>query len=32
MNVQVKIGEDIRPCGAIYYNEEIKKIFDKINL
>ena len=32
MNVQVKIGEDIRPCGAIYYNEEIKKIFDKIHL
>lgn len=30
MNVQVKIGDEIRPCGAIYYNEEIKKIFDKI--
>ena len=30
MNVQVKIGDDIRPCGAIYYNDEIKKIFDEI--
>ena len=30
MNVQVKIGDDIRPCGAIYYNNEIKKIFDGI--
>ena len=30
MNVQVKVGEDIRPCGAIYYNDEIKKIFDDI--
>ena len=30
MNVQVKIGDDIRPCGAIYYNDEIKKIFDGI--
>ena len=30
MNVQVKIGVDIRPCGAIYYNDEIKKIFDGI--
>ena len=31
MNVQVKVGEDIRPCGAIYYNDEIKKIFDEIS-
>ena len=30
MNVQVKIGEDIKPCGAIYYNDEVKKIFDRI--
>ena len=30
MNVQVKIGEDIKPCGAIYYNDELKKIFDRI--
>ena len=30
MNIQVKIGDDIRPCGAIYYNDEIKKIFDEI--
>ena len=30
MNIQVKIGDDIRLCGAIYYNDEIKKIFDEI--
>ena len=30
MNVQVKISEDIKPCGAIYYNDEVKKIFDRI--
>ena len=30
MNVQVKIGKEIKPCGAIYYNDEIKKIFDEI--
>ena len=30
MNVQVKIGDDIRPCGTIYYNDEIKKIFEKL--
>lgn len=30
MNVQVKIGEDIKPCGAIYYNDEVKKILDRI--
>ena len=30
MNVQVKIGDDIRPCGAIYYNDDIKKVFDGI--
>ena len=30
MNVQVKIGDEVRPCGAIYYNDEIKKIFDEI--
>ena len=29
-NVQVKIGDEIKPCGAIYYNDEIKKIFDEI--
>lgn len=28
MNVQVKVGEDIKPCGGIYYNDEIKKIFE----
>ena len=30
MNVQLKIGEDVKPCGAIYYNDEVKKIFDRI--
>ena len=30
MNVQVKIGKEIKPCGAIYYNDKIKKIFDEI--
>lgn len=30
MNVQIKINDEIKPCGAIYYNEEIKKIFDEI--
>ena len=30
MNVQVKIGDEIKPCGTIYYNDEIKKIFDEI--
>lgn len=30
INIQVKIGDDIRPCGSIYYNDEIKKIFDEI--
>lgn len=30
MNVQVKVGEDVKPCGAIYYNEDIGKIFDDI--
>ena len=30
INVQVKIGDEIKPCGAIYYNDEIKKIFDEI--
>ena len=32
MNVQVKIGKEIKPCGAIYYNDEIKKIFDEITV
>ena len=30
MYIQVKVGEDVRPCGAIYYNDEIKKIFEAI--
>lgn len=30
INVQVRIGDEIKPCGAIYYNDEIKKIFDEI--
>ncbi len=32
MNIQIKIAEEIKPCGAIYYNDEIKKIFDEIML
>lgn len=30
MNVQVKVGDDIKPCASIYYNDDIKKIFDEI--
>ena len=30
MIFQVKIGDEIKPCGAIFYNEAIKKIFDEI--
>lgn len=30
MNVQVKIGEDIKSCGSIFYNDEIKRIFNQI--
>ena len=30
MNIQVKIGDEIKPCGSIYYNDQIKKIFDEI--
>ena len=31
MNIQVKVGEELRPCGAIFYNEKIQKIFDNIS-
>lgn len=30
MNVQVKVKEDVKPCGAIYYNEDIGDIFEDI--
>ena len=30
MNVQVKIGDEIKVCGAIYYNDKIKEVFDSI--
>ena len=30
MPVYVKIGEDIKPCGAIYLTKEIKQFFDEI--
>lgn len=30
MNVQVKVGDDVMPCGAIYYNDEIGRIFEEI--
>jgi len=32
INVQVKIGDEIKPCGAIYYNEEIKKILMRFKM
>lgn len=32
MNVQIIINGETKPCGAIYYNDEIKKIFDKISV
>ena len=30
MPVFIKIGEDIKSCGQIYYTDEIKKIFEDI--
>lgn len=30
MNVEVIIDGEAKPCGAIYYNDEIKKIFEEI--
>ncbi len=30
MRVYVQVGEEKRPCGAIYFNEEVKKIFEEI--
>ena len=30
MPVFVKIGEDIKPCGSIYYTKETTKIFEDI--
>ena len=30
MNVQIKIDDEIRNCGQIFYNKEIAKIFDRI--
>ena len=30
MPVYVKIAEELKPCGAIYYNDEIKKVFEDI--
>lgn len=30
INVQVKIGNEIKSCGSIYYNDDIKTIFDEI--
>ena len=28
--IQVKVGDEIRPCGAIFYNDGVQKIFDEI--
>ena len=30
INICVKIGEDVKPCGQIYLTEEILKIFEEI--
>lgn len=30
MNIQVKVGEELRPCGAIYYNEKVAQILKNI--
>lgn len=30
MNVQIKIGEDIKPCGQIYLTEQIIAVFEGI--
>lgn len=30
INVQIKIGEEIKPCGQIYLTEEILKVFQEI--
>ena len=30
MPVFIKIGEEVKPCGQIYYTDEIKKVFEDI--
>ena len=30
MNIQVKVGDKILPCGAIFYNEKVKEIINNI--
>ena len=30
MPVYIKVGEEIKPCGQIYYTEEIRKVFEEI--
>ncbi len=30
INVQIKINEEIKPCGQIYLNDKIKEVFDNI--
>ena len=30
INVQIKIGEEIKPCGQIYLTEEIEEVFKEI--
>ena len=32
MNIQVVVNGEIKPCGAIYYNDAIKEIFDQISI
>ena len=30
INVQIKIDEDLKPCGQIYLTDAIKKVFEEI--
>ena len=32
MNIQVKVKEEIRPCGAIFYNEKVAQILKNIEI
>lgn len=30
MRVQIKVGEELKPCGALHFNEDVFKIFEDI--
>ena len=30
MNVQIKVGEENKSCGQIYFTDDIKEIFEEI--